>query len=153
MNIFFTKLNFFFLPIPPPPPLICIRNRICCCFVFVVLFSGVCVCARACVCVCVCVLYALNLENVHLSTYRAFAGYRHSMYPLLLLLLSLYLTGQFGLPWDKRQLYEFDIRVPLMVRGPGIKPGQVTQVENYSMLCWNSAKVTGQVLNQDRSLR
>ncbi|KAL8565413.1 hypothetical protein ACOMHN_029106 [Nucella lapillus] len=38
-----------------------------------------------------------------------------------------YHLGQFGLPYDKRQLYEFDIRVPLMVRGPGIKPGQVTQ--------------------------
>uniref|UniRef100_A0A3B3T2M7 Glucosamine (N-acetyl)-6-sulfatase (Sanfilippo disease IIID), b n=1 Tax=Paramormyrops kingsleyae TaxID=1676925 RepID=A0A3B3T2M7_9TELE len=32
-----------------------------------------------------------------------------------------YHTGQFSLPIDKRQLYEFDIRVPLMVRGPGIK--------------------------------
>ncbi|GIY68690.1 n-acetylglucosamine-6-sulfatase [Caerostris extrusa] len=29
--------------------------------------------------------------------------------------------GQFSLPWDKRQLYEFDVRVPLLVRGPGIK--------------------------------
>ncbi|KAJ8261122.1 hypothetical protein COCON_G00168450 [Conger conger] len=35
-----------------------------------------------------------------------------------------YHTGQFSLPIDKRQLYEFDIRVPLMVRGPGIKPSQ-----------------------------
>nr|KAG5699462.1 hypothetical protein BaRGS_016308 [Batillaria attramentaria] len=35
--------------------------------------------------------------------------------------------GQFGLPSDKRQLYEFDIRVPLMARGPGIKPGQVSK--------------------------
>ncbi|XP_076471458.1 N-acetylglucosamine-6-sulfatase-like [Babylonia areolata] len=38
-----------------------------------------------------------------------------------------YHLGQFGLPYDKRQLYEFDVRVPLMVRGPGIEPGQVTQ--------------------------
>ncbi|KAK7098784.1 hypothetical protein V1264_003016 [Littorina saxatilis] len=35
--------------------------------------------------------------------------------------------GQFGLPSDKRQLYEFDIRVPLMIRGPGIPAGQVSQ--------------------------
>ncbi|XP_010745082.1 glucosamine (N-acetyl)-6-sulfatase (Sanfilippo disease IIID), b [Larimichthys crocea] len=35
-----------------------------------------------------------------------------------------YHTGQFSLPIDKRQLYEFDIRIPLMVRGPGIKPNQ-----------------------------
>eukprot|EP00062_Callorhinchus_milii_P021310 gi/632977891/ref/XP_007905600.1/ PREDICTED: N-acetylglucosamine-6-sulfatase-like [Callorhinchus milii] len=35
-----------------------------------------------------------------------------------------YHTGQFSLPIDKRQLYEFDIRVPLLVRGPNIKPKQ-----------------------------
>ncbi|XP_077479073.1 glucosamine (N-acetyl)-6-sulfatase (Sanfilippo disease IIID), b [Stigmatopora argus] len=33
-----------------------------------------------------------------------------------------YHTGQFSLPIDKRQLYEFDIRTPLLVRGPGVKP-------------------------------
>ncbi|XP_019712006.1 glucosamine (N-acetyl)-6-sulfatase (Sanfilippo disease IIID), b [Hippocampus comes] len=32
-----------------------------------------------------------------------------------------YHTGQFSLPIDKRQLYEFDIRTPLLVRGPGVK--------------------------------
>lgn len=37
-------------------------------------------------------------------------------------------TGQFSLPIDKRQLYEFDIRVPLLVRGPGIKPNQTCLV-------------------------
>uniref|UniRef100_A0A8B9KA28 N-acetylglucosamine-6-sulfatase n=1 Tax=Astyanax mexicanus TaxID=7994 RepID=A0A8B9KA28_ASTMX len=35
-----------------------------------------------------------------------------------------YHTGQFSLPTDKRQLYEFDIHLPLLVRGPGIKPKQ-----------------------------
>ena len=37
---------------------------------------------------------------------------------------SLFILGQFSLPNDKRQFYEFDIRVPLMVRGPGIKAAQ-----------------------------
>lgn len=37
-------------------------------------------------------------------------------------------SGQFGLPIDKRQLYEFDIRVPLIVRGPGV-PKNVTRTE------------------------
>ena len=36
--------------------------------------------------------------------------------------------GQFSLPIDKRQLYEFDIRVPLMVRGPGVPAANVRQV-------------------------
>ncbi|CAJ0936371.1 unnamed protein product, partial [Ranitomeya imitator] len=38
-----------------------------------------------------------------------------------------YHTGQFSLPIDKRQLYEFDIKVPLLVRGPGVKPNQTSQ--------------------------
>lgn len=32
-----------------------------------------------------------------------------------------YHAGQFSLPIDKRQLYDFDVRIPLLVRGPGIK--------------------------------
>uniref|UniRef100_A0A8C2QS86 N-acetylglucosamine-6-sulfatase n=1 Tax=Capra hircus TaxID=9925 RepID=A0A8C2QS86_CAPHI len=39
-----------------------------------------------------------------------------------------YHTGQFSLPIDKRQLYEFDIKVPLLVRGPGIKPNQTSKM-------------------------
>ncbi|XP_013399886.1 N-acetylglucosamine-6-sulfatase-like [Lingula anatina] len=38
-----------------------------------------------------------------------------------------YHLSQFSLPLDKRQLYEFDVRVPLMVRGPGIKAGQLRE--------------------------
>lgn len=30
--------------------------------------------------------------------------------------------GQFAMGFDKRQLYETDIRVPLIVKGPGVKP-------------------------------
>lgn len=29
--------------------------------------------------------------------------------------------GQFGQPWDKRQPYDTDIRVPLVIRGPKLK--------------------------------
>ncbi|KAG7248666.1 hypothetical protein CRUP_009490, partial [Coryphaenoides rupestris] len=38
-----------------------------------------------------------------------------------------YHTGQFSLPIGGRQLYEFDIRIPLMVRGPGIAPKQIVK--------------------------
>uniref|UniRef100_A0A914W021 Sulfatase N-terminal domain-containing protein n=1 Tax=Plectus sambesii TaxID=2011161 RepID=A0A914W021_9BILA len=36
-----------------------------------------------------------------------------------------YHTGQFRLPLDKRQPYEFDVRVPLIVRGPGVPQAAV----------------------------
>ena len=32
-----------------------------------------------------------------------------------------YHLGQFGIPIDKRQAYESDVRVPFIVKGPGIK--------------------------------
>lgn len=38
------------------------------------------------------------------------------------------------MPYDKRQMYEFDVRVPLMIRGPGIKPGQVRSVSNQTLI-------------------
>lgn len=43
-------------------------------------------------------------------------------------------SGQFSLPIDKRQLYEFDIRVPLMVRGPGIQAKQTLPVSKWGGL-------------------
>jgi len=36
-----------------------------------------------------------------------------------------YHLGEFGLPIDKRQPYEFDIRIPMLMRGPGV-PANVT---------------------------
>lgn len=39
-----------------------------------------------------------------------------------------YHLGQFGLGYDKRQLYEEDIRVPLLVKGPGIPRGEVSLI-------------------------
>lgn len=35
--------------------------------------------------------------------------------------------GQFSLPQDKRQLYEFDVRVPFMIRGPGVMTNKTSQ--------------------------
>ncbi|XP_061423362.1 N-acetylglucosamine-6-sulfatase [Lethenteron reissneri] len=35
-----------------------------------------------------------------------------------------YHAGQFSLPVEKSQLYEFDIRVPLLLRGPGVAANQ-----------------------------
>lgn len=48
-------------------------------------------------------------------------------------------SGQFSMPMDKRQPYETDIRVPLMIRGPGIEPGShvaspVSSVDLFSTI-------------------
>lgn len=37
-------------------------------------------------------------------------------------------VGQFSMPFDKRQPYETDIRIPLLIRGPGVMRG--TEVES-----------------------
>ena len=34
--------------------------------------------------------------------------------------------GQFGMPLDKRQLYETDIHIPLYIRGPGIVQSKIS---------------------------
>uniref|UniRef100_A0A3Q4G7S2 N-acetylglucosamine-6-sulfatase n=1 Tax=Neolamprologus brichardi TaxID=32507 RepID=A0A3Q4G7S2_NEOBR len=52
---------------------------------------------------------------------------RYNFLFLFIFFSVLAVPGQFSLPIDKRQLYEFDIRIPLMVRGPGIKAKQVLQ--------------------------
>lgn len=44
------------------------------------------------------------------------------------ILLFVFYLGQFSMPVDKRLLYEFDIRVPLLMRGPGV-PKNVTKSE------------------------
>lgn len=41
------------------------------------------------------------------------------------------------MPSDKRQLYEFDVRVPLMIRGPNVTPGRVVKVILFCLLTLN----------------
>lgn len=36
------------------------------------------------------------------------------------------MIGQFSMPMDKRQPYETDIRVPLLISGPGINPSTIS---------------------------
>lgn len=44
-----------------------------------------------------------------------------------------YHLGQFGQPFDKRQPYECDIRVPLLVRGPGVAKKSLNE-QNVALL-------------------
>lgn len=39
-----------------------------------------------------------------------------------------YHLGEFGMLYDKRMLYETDIRIPLLVKGPGITSGQMVEL-------------------------
>lgn len=52
---------------------------------------------------------------------------RESIFKSISISLPL-LQGQFSLPFDKRQAYEFDIKVPMMIRGPNIKKNQTRSV-------------------------
>lgn len=61
--------------------------------------------------------------------------------------ISLY-TGQFSMPSDKRQLYEFDVRVPLMIRGPNVTAGRVVKVLLYCRFILNSTMTNPHVVNE-----
>merc|ERR1712180_385306 len=44
-----------------------------------------------------------------------------------------YHLGQFGFPWDKRLPYEFDIRIPFWISGPGISANQTVSTPVLSI--------------------
>lgn len=52
------------------------------------------------------------------------------------------------MPSDKRQLYEFDVRVPLMIRGPNVTAGQVVKVLLYCRFILNSTMTNPHVVNE-----
>lgn len=57
----------------------------------------------------------LERMNLHEETYIVFTSDNG------------YHLGQFGMPYDKRQPYETDIRVPFIVTGPGIRSKHVVE--------------------------
>lgn len=52
------------------------------------------------------------------------------------------------MPSDKRQLYEFDVRVPLMIRGPNVTAGRVLKVLLYCRFILNSTMTNPHVVNE-----
>lgn len=52
------------------------------------------------------------------------------------------------MPSDKRQLYEFDVRVPLMIRGPNVTAGRVVKVLLYCRFILNSTMTNPHVVNE-----
>lgn len=52
------------------------------------------------------------------------------------------------MPSDKRQLYEFDVRVPLMIRGPNVTAGRVVKVLLYCRLILNSTMINPHVVTE-----
>ena len=49
-----------------------------------------------------------------------------------------YHLGEFSMPIDKRQPYEFDIRVPFILRGPGIPANTSSEVGRSSFDTYRS---------------
>lgn len=61
-----------------------------------------------------------------------------------------YHPGWFSLPVDKRQLYEFDIKVPLLGQGPGIKPNTISKVVVANTDLGSILDIVGCNLNKNR---
>lgn len=61
-------------------------------------------------------------HKIHVSLSK----YRHSFNVLLCVRRAIISTGQFSMPMDKRQPYETDIRVPLLISGPEIAPATIS---------------------------
>ena len=51
-----------------------------------------------------------------------------------------YHLGEFSMPIDKRQPYEFDIRVPFILRGPGIPANTSSEVGRSSLDSHNMSR-------------
>lgn len=62
-----------------------------------------------------CLVEELKNLNIYSTTYIIFTSDNG------------YHIGQFGQPWDKRQPYQTDIKVPLFLSGPGIPKNRISQ--------------------------
>lgn len=71
--------------------------------------------------------------------------------PIPFLSISGYSVCHTGMIYDKRMLYETDIRVPLFIKGPGIAAGYVFTVNLNP--CHTYSPVFSSESNFDRHLR